>query len=48
MPQLHWTVDHAGHHRDWDFTAGFTAPLAEALASEPIAADADRKVTAIS
>ena len=44
MPQLHWTVDHARHHRDWDFTAGFTAPLAEALASEPIAADADRKV----
>lgn len=43
MPPLHWTVDHGRVPRDWDFVEEFSAPLAEALGSEPIAATADRK-----
>lgn len=43
MSPLHWTVDHGRKPRDWDFTEGFSAPLAAALSAEPIAADADRK-----
>lgn len=43
MAPLHWTVDHGRTPRDWDFTAEFSTPLAEALGSEPIATTADRK-----